>query len=359
MLFIYTTQKGEPGGNQNYVYLSLPDNNVNCSSYSLPALPAPYQYSCVTEANLRKINGSGWIPVDFSSIPGGSPIPTLPVDPANSVSYYYTYMSGGSYEITALLESERYLKSSALKDKGIDPARMEMGTNLSLWNLPSGLVAYWPFDGSGSIVNGQTLGLEDQSAFQNNGTASNANGSGMAFVEGKVGNALYLDGIDDWVNAGNGASVNISGPITLAGWFNTPAPGGTSRIISKQYSDTSETTATSCYQLGYYQSTYRFSLYTAAGGSLDRQVGGVGTNTWAYLLGTWNGSTYQIYVNGNLVYSDNFGGVLKTNFATPVTIGASYADEAMYFAKGNLDEVRIYNRVLSAEEARAIYKAEK
>ncbi|HOF50416.1 MAG TPA: prepilin-type N-terminal cleavage/methylation domain-containing protein [Candidatus Colwellbacteria bacterium] len=359
ILFVYTTQKGEPGGNPNYVYLSLPDNNSSCSSHSLPALPAPYQYSCVREADLRKVDSTGWIPVNLASIPGGSPIPVLPVDPENSASYYYTYMAGGSYEITALLESERYLKSSALKDKGIDPARMEMGTNLSLWNLPSGLVAYWPFDGSGSIANGQALGLEDQSPFHNNGTASNANGSGMAFVEGKVGNALYVDGVDDWVNAGNNASLNISGPITLAAWFNTSAPGGASRIVSKQYSDTSETTATSCYQLGYYQSTYRFSLYTNTGGSLDRQVGAPGANVWNHLIGTWNGSTYQIYANGNLIYSNNFAGVLKTNPVTPLSIGASYADEAMYFAKGNLDEVRIYNRALSAEEARAIYKAEK
>ncbi len=351
MLFIYTTQRGEPGGNQNYVYLSLPDNNVNCSSYSLPGLPAPYQYSCVTEANLRKINGSGWIPVDFSSIPGGSPIPTLPVDPANSVSYYYTYMSGGSYEITALLESERYLKSSALKDKGIDPARMEMGTNLSLWNLPSGLVAYWPFDGSGSIVNGQTLGLEDQSAFQNNGTASNANGSGMAFVEGKVGNALYLDGIDDWVNFGANDNLNMHTSATVSMWM-TSTQDALYQVIGKNnafftagYMGWHISTATTPSDLLFevQNGTNRWPIRFNTGRLFD----------WTLITAVKDGNTIHSYKNGVLQTTVAVSGDMTSVYNC---LAASFKGTQNFF-KGSLDEVRVYSRALSENEIKSLYKS--
>jgi hypothetical protein len=304
------------------------------------------------------VDGTGWLPVDFTSIPGGSPIPVLPTDPTNTSSYYYSYLSGGSYELLSLLESERYLKSSAMKDKGVDPGRMEMGTDLSLWEIPNGLVGYWPFDGTGAIANNQTQGLEDSSLYHNNGTASNLNATGMTFVAGKVGNAVQFDGVDDWVDAGNDSSLNISGPITLSVWFNTSDPGGTSRILAKQYSATEETTVNACYQLGIYMNKYRLSLYTDLGAA-DRQVETTQSNVWSHLLGTWNGSQYQIYVNGAQAASGNLAGVLKTNPANPLSIGTTYANEAMYFFTGILDEARIYSRAFSAAEAEALYKAGK
>jgi hypothetical protein len=277
------------------------------------------------------------------------------VDPANTPSFFYTYLSGGSYELTSLLESEKYLKSSASKDKGVDPGRVEMGTDLSLWETPSGLVGYWGFDGSGVIANGQTQGLEDSSPYHNNGTASNLNAAGMSFVTGKVGNAVQMDGVDDWINAGTNAVINFTGPLTMAVWLNTSDAGGTSRIFSKQYSDTGETTSVACYQLGIYENQYRFSLYTNIG-SVDRQTETTANDFWVHFTGAWDGSQYRMYLNGNQIYSGSLSGVLKANPLTPLSIGTSYADQAMYFFKGILDEARIYNRALSADEVEALYK---
>ncbi|MCL4406332.1 MAG: prepilin-type N-terminal cleavage/methylation domain-containing protein [Patescibacteria group bacterium] len=103
----YTTQVSELYGNPQNIYLSLPDTNPDCSSYSLPDIPSGYSYHCVSTANLKKVDGTGWIPVNFNSIPGGSPIAVLPVDPANNVSYYYSFVEGGSYSLTSFLESQK------------------------------------------------------------------------------------------------------------------------------------------------------------------------------------------------------------------------------------------------------------
>jgi len=58
------------------------------------------------------VAGSGWVDVDFSSIPGGSPIPFLPVDPSNNATYFYAYMCSESpnytFELNGRLESEKH-----------------------------------------------------------------------------------------------------------------------------------------------------------------------------------------------------------------------------------------------------------
>jgi prepilin-type N-terminal cleavage/methylation domain-containing protein len=65
------------------VYVSLPAVNADCSDLNLPALPSGYSYKCSTLENYRKINGNGWLPVNFSNVDISAPISVLPVDPTN------------------------------------------------------------------------------------------------------------------------------------------------------------------------------------------------------------------------------------------------------------------------------------
>ena len=128
-------------GTSTWVYLSLPDANANCSSYSLPTIPSGYSYACVTEQSLRKTDGSGWVPTNLSSIAIGSPVSALPVDPQNTASYYYAYIPGGSWELTTKMEAQQNIlagsKDMVSSDGGDEPTRFEIGSNifLSPWNL--------------------------------------------------------------------------------------------------------------------------------------------------------------------------------------------------------------------------------
>lgn len=130
----YITQIGDLYGDPLDVYVSLPDANPDCSSYDLPALPLGYAYHCVNETNLRKANGSGWIPVDFTQIPGGSPVPSLPIDPTNNELFYYSYVKGGSYSLISFWESKKY--ATAVKNGPLEDLRQGFvqatGTDLDL-----------------------------------------------------------------------------------------------------------------------------------------------------------------------------------------------------------------------------------
>lgn len=102
--------------------------NLRKSIYSFSEIEVN---SFVTQAiPLRWVNGTGWIPVDFSLNAGlgETPLVVLPVDPFNKDDYIYTYTPGenGKYKITAKMESKRGL-AKASSDGGSLVDRYEVG----------------------------------------------------------------------------------------------------------------------------------------------------------------------------------------------------------------------------------------
>lgn len=105
-------------GSVNTVYVSLPSNQSNCSDLNLPSLPGAWSYHCVSLANLRKVDGNGWIPIDFTQMDSGSPISHLPVDPKNTYvqdlsqanDFFLTYAVNSSkqWELNAKTESSKF-----------------------------------------------------------------------------------------------------------------------------------------------------------------------------------------------------------------------------------------------------------
>jgi len=105
-----------------------------------------------TDANTRKVDGTGWVNLNFNSITSGSPLSQLPIDPANGnttckrnggndarCAYAYNGSSTvGVYEIDALMESSKYFNGGAAdvtsKDGGNNDYIYEVGSNLTLFN---------------------------------------------------------------------------------------------------------------------------------------------------------------------------------------------------------------------------------
>jgi len=158
-------------GNAQTVYISLPDSNSSCSSYTLPPLPGSWQYHCATAADFMKVNNSGWIPIDFSAMPSGTPLPRLPIDPVNNNLSFYSYIpSGTSYEIGSSFESVRFNLSGGddrvSTDGGDEPTKYESGSDVTVspWTFDfknflttttkNGLLGWYKNSGSGSVTTG-------------------------------------------------------------------------------------------------------------------------------------------------------------------------------------------------------------
>ncbi|MCS6789191.1 MAG: prepilin-type N-terminal cleavage/methylation domain-containing protein [Patescibacteria group bacterium] len=171
----FETDTGGKGfmGTSSIVYVSIPDTTSTCANLGLPPLPSPWQYRCTTAQNLQKIDGTGWIPIDFNQLSFGRTLSKLPIDPINTTSSgnYYTYVTGGSFELTAFFESNRdRYANTALNDGDSFPGVYSIRNSsapLTPGLRDKGLVGYWSFDeGSGTIA-------YDRSGYNNNGTLIN------------------------------------------------------------------------------------------------------------------------------------------------------------------------------------------
>jgi N-acetylneuraminic acid mutarotase len=73
----------------------------------------------------------------------------------------------------------------------------------------------------------------------------------------------------------------------------------------------------------------------------------ISTNTWVHLAGTYDGSTFKIYVDGQLVNSQASATGVSNN-SQPFTIGSWPAENK--FFKGDIDEVRVWNVTRTASQ---------
>jgi len=275
----------------------------------------------------------------------GSPLSHLPIDPTNTAgsSNFYVYVTDGrSWVLASLIESERH-GSSALRDGGTDFARFEVGNNLSLWTNASGLVGYWSFDeGTGTTAN-------DLSGLRNTGTLQPA--LGPTWTTGRVGGASSFDGVDDFVNVPHSASLNITGAITIEVWVNrTGTPEQFAGIVIKDNTDLGIG-----YGIGH--AGIGVPAFKIRTGGLYQMLtfANFPLNTWRHVVATYNGSSLQVFLDGNLSVSTPASGSIATN-SFPLRIGRQERAALTHF-NGLIDEVRIYNRALSAAEVRAIFNA--
>ena len=129
-------------GTASITYVSIPDPTATsttlgnqCGGLNLPILPTGWTYHCSASSTYKNADGTGWLPVNFSSASFGSPLGSLPVDPENNatISNYYTYNTSGSDWILKVptIESAKY-QSIASKDGGLSPTAYEAGSSLSM-----------------------------------------------------------------------------------------------------------------------------------------------------------------------------------------------------------------------------------
>ena len=125
-------------GTQKTVYLSIPSASApSCDIAGLPSLPSGWSYNCAAPQSLTNVNGTGWLPIDFTTVKGGSPIPALPTDPTNNGSFFYSYTPGAAsmYSVSSKIESVRHRQQN---QSGIFTTNFASGSNPQLSSIYSG-----------------------------------------------------------------------------------------------------------------------------------------------------------------------------------------------------------------------------
>ena len=212
----------------------------------------------------------------------------------------------------------------------------------------SNLVGYWKFDeGAGTTVS-------DSSGNGNNGSIV----GGPSWVQGHSGSALQFDGVDDHVDIPDSPSLDVR-RITIEAWVKPDVNDQLANIVSK-WKGGSPGQRSYNLDLG---SSNPPSFYprkaascTSTDGEGDTEVHLVGTSdipvgVWTHIAATYDGSVMKIYVNGQLESSlpqtgDIFAGTARL-FIADADDGTSLLFD------GAIDEVKIYDRALTAGEIQA------
>jgi prepilin-type N-terminal cleavage/methylation domain-containing protein len=365
-LGLYSQDNSGTMGSSSVVYVSIPDPSATstagdqCQGLGLITLPATYSYHCAATSTFKNINGAGWVPVNFTLISSGPPIGSLPTDPTNNSSsrFYYTYTTNGTqFEVTAVMESQKYKLAGTSDSITADGSSLagvyERGTKLGLEPLDYGdtsLVGFWPLD------EGVSTGTIAYDYSGNNATGS-WNGTAVGtlgyYSAGTVGPyAGTFDGATTYVgNAGNNTVFRLTTGMTLVAWVKLNGLGMDQKIISKRPSYVLTVFSNNVPETEIFIGTMSYDTRSASGGTV------LTTGKWYQIAGTYDGATLKTYVNGVLDRQISVSGSMdSTTFA--VDLGKS-ADSALAYFNGLIDDARIYNRALSASEIAALYSGGK
>ena len=201
---------------------------------------------------------------------------------------------------------------------------------------PPGMVAWWPGDGDANDIRGGHVG-----------TLLN----GATFAAGMVGQAFSVDGVDDQVSVPDAPDLRFGPdhPITVDLWAYRTGTTPIMHLVGKR---------SGCHPGGI---SYQMALNTTID-SLDfgGDYGGVGTvtdlplNRWTHLAGSFDGSVYRFYIDGELVASTPGPSGLGPDVSDPLLIGGSGSCDRF---QGRIDEVEIFDRALEDTEIHAIFAA--
>ncbi|MCX6788284.1 MAG: prepilin-type N-terminal cleavage/methylation domain-containing protein [Candidatus Jorgensenbacteria bacterium] len=347
-------------GNQNIVYVSIPDSTSTCANLGLPTLPTGWDYSCSLESKYRNVDGTGWIPANFSSAPAGSPFASLPIDPVNTVSgSFYTYsFSGGKWTLATAMEGKRNRlggeTDKTSTDSGVNVSLYEVGSSISLIPIDYGdksLFGLWTFDDTGStsvgdFSGGKHLGLLSPEDFH--------------VVDGcHKGSCISHDGTKDYLNLPLNSYFGNDNAFTVFAWINTPSNGTVFGLTNKPPNGFGGWGASflSVGENVIHGWVFNGEQFEVSKTRMSTSI----SNGWHLVALTYDPSgegAEAMYVDGALVAT----AIGKYNVPLTPVVWTTYVAynkpiKVSNYMSGRMDDVRLYTRALSGSEVLGVYNA--
>jgi hypothetical protein len=167
------------------------------------------------------------------------------------------------------------------------------------------------------------------------------------------GGYVSFDGVNDYINAGNDSSLGFSSTnqLTLEIWLRNPSSSNNSDTYGR-VADYGDTTIS----IGSYNN-YELRNWVNAGGSRSSEIRsgstGYADDTWHHIFFSYNGSTFQVWVDGVSLGSISKSGSLESGQS--LTLGVGDND----YWHGDIAIFRAYNLGLSSVEAKRNFNVER
>jgi hypothetical protein len=228
------------------------------------------------------------------------------------------------------------LGSHTFRVRAVNAAGTDATPATFTWTITAastGLVASYGFEeGTGTTT-------ADSSGTGNNGTVAGATWS----TAGRFGNALSFNGTSSLVNVADSASLDLTSGMTVSAWVRPTSLSSWRTVVLKEIG------GGLAYGLYAHNDSSRPSAWTRIGGA-ERGLDGTAAlalNAWTHIAMTYDGANVRLFINGAQVASRAQTGAINTS-TNPLRIGGNTI-WGEYF-NGLIDEVRIYNRALTAAE---------
>jgi hypothetical protein len=218
-------------------------------------------------------------------------------------------------------------------------------------SIEMGLIAYYPFNNSGEDLSGK---MNDVAYYSNVTSTTNRSG--------KANSAFSFNGVNSYLMIKDHAGLRLSNTdFTINTWVKmedyNPNDLG-SLILSKRFSGSNKG-----YNFGINGviSTPIGSIQFGPGGGLPSVTSTtlIGKGSWYMITMVYNLSTSKMKVYRNGVY-DTEATILPLDGSINADLYIGRDNPSIgtnYFLKGSIDDIRIYNRALTAQQIQRLYVA--
>lgn len=151
------------------------------------------------------------------------------------------------------------------------------------------------------------------------------------------------------ISVPNAASLNPSGQISLCAWVFPVSTSSSRQIIVK-----SGASPATQYQIRLQKTGSDLKVRFSVQDVTHQTTTVVNVSAWNFLVGTYDGTDLRIYLDGVFDLLLNSPGLTMTDNGEPVGIGQNVFASDLPF-DGDLDDLRIYDRALSAAEVQTLH----
>jgi len=166
--------------------------------------------------------------------------------------------------------------------------------------------------------------------------------------------SLSFSGTGQWVSIGNPPLLNAGGAISIAAWVRLASTDGYHNVLAHGWRNNPNHDVA----LRIYNGNFEFTYWNSVDHVARTPISASDVGSWVHLCGVFDGSTYFIYRNGALAASAADAATPPANIDTPWAIGgrAPQPDSLERLMDGEIDDLRLYGRALTAGEVDALYR---
>jgi len=205
-------------------------------------------------------------------------------------------------------------------------AKIDPKTCVGLWLLDEG--------------NGTTA--KDSSGIGNDGKLTN----GPKWVDGKFGKALQFDGVNQYVDCGNDASLDLTKDFTIVAWINFEDPKHAydyGQVVAR-----TDGGGQGGVEFGVCPGTGK--LFTTNGPATVRSNTALNKDEWYHVTSVYSGNTLTFYVNGE---ADGGGNITFPTSIERTGIGRVPSRDLLPY-KGIIDDVAVFTEALAQNDIKSI-----